>query len=129
MRKLLFLFLLTVDVLANAELDKLKKSLEVAKNNVEMKMAVLELVKGYEKEIKKLENQIEMKLKKDKKKAFIKSKNNWKKYYKSEENFLYTEFGSREKYGTSASLSERLNRENILESRYRYLVQLKSTIY
>jgi hypothetical protein len=119
--------LLTLPIYAKNDL-KLKVNLTNAKTNLEMKKISKEITKSFEKKMKITIMKIKKNLKGEQLKSFINSQKSWEKYLENEDTFLMHEFSQREKHGTSASLTSRTRKNQVIESRLNYLEALSKSL-
>jgi hypothetical protein len=127
MKIILITLLFSLPVCAS-DITKLKKDLTNAKTNLEMKMISKKITKSFESKIKMTTKKIKKGLKGEQLKSFISSQKNWEKYLESEDTFLMHEFNQRKKHGTSASLTSRTRKNQIIESRLNYLKDLSKSL-
>lgn len=126
--KFLILFFIFALPSFGQDTKKLTEKLDSAKTNLEMKMISKKITKSYEDKLKTTIEKIKKNLKGEQLKSFMSSQNSWQKYIESEDEFLMLEFGQREKHGSSASLTSRTRKNQILESRIKYLEALSQSL-
>ncbi len=127
MKILIVALLLSIPTFAKDNM-KLKESLNNVKTNLEMKKISKKLTKSFEEKLKRTVQRIKKGLKGQQLKSFVSSQQNWEKYLESEDTFLMHEFGQKMKHGSSASLTSRMRKNQLLESRLKYLEALSENI-
>ena len=127
MKYFILIFLLSLPTFAQ-NTKKLKEKLDSAKTNLEMKEISKEITKSFQVKLKNTVTKVKKSLKGEQLKSFISSQDKWQKYLDSENDFLMLEFGQKMKHGTSASLTSRTRKNQILESRIKYLEALSESL-